>query len=74
MKKNTHLFKRTILKITNPKGPIIINNKRFKTNTIGQGERIDSNAYSCHKWAMRDKKELEEQNPNLSIQVIQGEY
>ena len=66
--------KRTILKLSNPTGAVIVDNRRFEANTLGQGERFDSMAYSCDDWAMRDKKELEDKHPNIRIEIVRGEY
>lgn len=67
------LTKRTILKLTNPLGPVIIKGRRFERNTLGQGARTDSIVYSCDKWAMRDLNKYKKES-NLMIEVIKGEY
>ena len=72
--KPTKPFKRTILKYTNRRGAVMIDGRRFETNTLGQGNRIDAPAYSCHNWAMEDHDEMKANHPNLDIEVIQGEY
>jgi hypothetical protein len=63
----------TILKLTNPKGAVIIKGRRFERNTLGQGNRIDSLAYSCKKWANEDLKELRKHS-NLSVEVLERDY
>ncbi len=51
----------------------MLKGRRFERNTLGQGKRTDSVAYSCDEWAMRDLKGFKEE-PNIDIEVIKGEY
>lgn len=62
---------RYTLKLTNPKGAVKINGKRFERNTLGNRfNHADSIQYSCKDWAMEDKKKYEDSNPNLKVEII----
>lgn len=58
------------LKLTNPKGAVIINGRRFEMNTLGNSpNRADSFQYSCEKWALEDKAKFDA-IPNLRVDLI----
>lgn len=62
-----------ILKLTNPKGAVILNGRRFERNTLGGFNRVDAIVYS-HKENARKAYIEFKKHANLSIEVIEGEY
>lgn len=58
------------LKLTNPKGAVIIDGRRFERNTLGnRPSHADSYQYSCKKWALEEKEKFDA-IPNLRVDLI----
>lgn len=70
MNQVTPLSKRTILKLTNPKGAVVFNGKRYERFTL---DRVFVYSEGLTEEARNDYKEFRKQG-NISIEVIQGSY
>ena len=69
MKQIKHLSKRIILKLTNPKGAVIFEGKRYERYELDRGFVYPARSIDQ---ARQDYNDLNK--GNMSIEVIQGEY
>ena len=70
MKNKQPLSKRTILKLTNPKGAVVFEGKRYERFEMDRGFVYSE---GLTDQAREDYNEFKKQG-NISVKVIQGEY